>query len=111
MPFIYAIVNKDKEVIYVGSTNNPERRLKEHQWRFLDKTLDIEILREVTESSRFYEEGKYIRRAKEHFETKNMIVKYGSTRIINESKADLSKEIIKLLECLQSAYGSTSIGG
>lgn len=33
MYYIYAIKSKDKNYIYVGLTNNPERRIAEHNYK------------------------------------------------------------------------------
>lgn len=44
--FIYAL-EENGHVVYVGQTNDPSRRLKEHQWNFMKKHLTMTILQEV----------------------------------------------------------------
>jgi len=39
MYYIYAIKSKEKNYIYVGLTNNPQRRIKEHNYKKEKTTL------------------------------------------------------------------------
>lgn len=57
---IYAIVNDDNEIRYIGSSMNAEQRYKEHQYRDYGGLVILQIVREP---DRFQKEYEYIQSA------------------------------------------------
>ena len=45
MSFVYRFINNDDETLYIGCTNDPERRMKEHRyrWKFYE-TIYVDLM-------------------------------------------------------------------